>query len=338
MKKPSARIAVLTVACLLIACSKNEDKPVNSAANGGVPDSIQFTKPAIGPVLSSAQIDELKREFTVKSKMKLPPDSLIFPTKDMSKAEQMLLEEKLKREDPNSYDLLLQIRANCKKGRANMKYAATIPLDEVNSEADLAPGDKVDGSASAALVGSNCPLDYGGGIGMNAEVTGKDESSVSGNGGYNVKFNGVMKDGKYANLLGARGLLLDAGISAMAVRRDVVANKNDRILADFKMTGTFLSIKNSIPFSADVKALISNTLKDDKVSNASLEIIADLKIQMPNFSANLVIHQKQKDNVVTEAEYFLNGHEKTKEELSQIFGEDVPGSQLSKNATIGLLK
>jgi hypothetical protein len=219
----------------------------------------------------------------------------------MSKAEQMLLEEKLKREDPNSYDLLLQIRANCKKGRANMKYAATIPLDEVNSEADLAPGDKVDGSASAALVGSNCPLDYGGGIGMNAEVTGKDESSVSGNGGYNVKFNGVMKDGKYANLLGARGLLLDAGISAMAVRRDVVANKNDRILADFKMTGTFLSIKNSIPFSADVKALISNTLKDDKVSNASLEIIADLKIQMPNFSANLVIHQKQKDNVVTEA-------------------------------------
>lgn len=338
MFKSKYSMTALLALGLLGACTHKNNDQAPIVNPNIVPQSISFSKPLVGPELTKEQVDQVKKEFKVKSTMILPPGELVFPDKSMSAGELKKREDELRQKDANSFALLMDMRSGCRKGHPTMKFDATFPTDEVTDESQLLVGDKVEGSGSAGLVGSNCPVDYSGGMGIAAEVTDKNEQQkeVTARAGESFKLTAVMKNSEYAKLLGMRGMIVDASISGLAIRRDVVANKYDRALFTFNMSGSYLSLNSDIPYSVEVKALVEGNVKPP--TNTKLELVADMKLQFPGFFVDLVVHQVSQDQLIVSQEYYLNGHPKTEAELRDLFGQNIPVENLHKNQLIQALK
>jgi hypothetical protein len=336
--KSKYQVVAFLALSLLAACSSQKSEQSAPPSGEFVPKNIQFTKPPVGPELSKEQAALVKKEFTVNSTMVLPPGELIFPDKNSSAADLAKKEAELKQKDPNSFALLTDIRSSCKKGHPTVKFDTTFPTDEVKDENDLWVNDKVEGSGTAALVGSACPVEYSGGIGFSGVVTDKNDvqKEISGKAGYNFKMNAVMKNSQYAKLLGARGMILESSIDGLAVRRDVVVSKFDRALITYNIHGSYLSLKSEIPFSIEVKALAEGNSKSPV--NSKVDMVAAAKIQMPGFSVDIVFHQISQDDTILSKEIYLNGHSITEAQLNELFGANNPIAMTQKNEIIKTLK
>lgn len=325
------KIGLFPALLFVVACTNNNSSTPTDDGGVVVPNNLSFSKPAIGPKLTKAQAQEIKNTFTAKKPMMmLPPGELIFPSKDMPPYEKAQKEQQLAMQDPNAYKLLLDIRKSCSKGHPSLNFDATFPADEVTAENPfdvLQKGDKVSYNASAGLAGSNCPVDLMGSFGMNAEVKSVDAQArtASASAGTGTKLTAVMKNPTYARLLGTRGIIVDAGISGLAVHREVVKGANDKALVSFKLAGTYLSLAADIPYSTTYTVL-ANKMGE---TESTMEVVSTTELTYPNFKASLVVHfvtsfDKQ-DKPQIEA--YLNGRPVSEADLKDLFGENLPGSQ-----------
>lgn len=324
MKKPSLYIGTLVAVVCFMGCQpKKEDRAKLQTAEA-IPKTLGFTKPAKGAELTKAQVEEIKKEFSVTSTMILPPNELLFPDKKLSQAEIEQKENELKAKDINSYELLKEIKSNCKKAGPNIKIDASFQTDKQIELDKLVAGDKLEATASMGITGDNCAVDYANGIGVAGQVVEKNEQSkdLSAKASYSVKINALMKNEKYAKLLGSRGMMVDSSISGLAARKVVSSSDSINAILTFKMNGSYYSLKSDIPYSAEVKLLIENSTSKD--ANNSIEAVANIDLTMKDFKANLVIHQNTKNDILISREVYLNGHLKTEAELNALFGGNMP--------------
>lgn len=320
----------------LAACTKSSD---NSAPQSPlVPTSLQFQKPSPGAELTQAQVAEMKATLKSNSMMILPPGDLVFPNKNMSEKERIAQENALRLQDPNSYDLMLEARQNCGIVHPNLKIDATFPTEgssEQNPFDILQKGDHATFSAASGITNKrgNCPVDIGVSYGAGAEVNeiNSEERSgtVSANLGSKLKF--VMKNPKYAQLLGARGIIVDGGVSGVAAQREVNGKSQSGLLT-YSLSGSYLSLKADIPYNADVKILARG---NDKAESSG-EMTYTVTMKYPTFSATLIGHIVS-NGTNTKQETYLNGRPVSEEDLKKIFGEEVPGQRTNSAMKKALL-
>ncbi len=324
MKKYDLYVGVILVATILSACEPPKKDKISIEGANVIPQSLKFEAPPAGAELTQDQISEIKKEFSVKSTMILPPGALFFPDKKLTQNEINRMENELKAKDLNSYELLLETKNNCKQSQNQIKYEATFPTDKPIDINQLTISDKIEASVSAAIAGDNCPIAYTGGLSLSGNVTDKNDQTkeLAVKAGYNIKVSAVMKNPKYAELLGLRGMVVDASISGLAAKKELVSGNLVRLLISFKLSGSYLSLKSDIPYSAEVKVLgESNSL--DTTQN-SFEIVANLDLKMKGFDTNLIFHQVMKNNIVISKVVYVNGHVKTDEQLKALFGKNIP--------------
>jgi len=327
MKKQS--LLILPLILSMAACSKSSSDP---APQNIIPNSLAFTKPAAGPELTGTQVDEMKATLKTKSMMTLPPGELVFPDENMSPEERQAKEQQLKYMDPNAYALMMEARGNCGKGHPNLKFDATFPMDQVteqNAFDILQAGDHVTYSGSAAMTNRGaCPVDAGASFGMNGEVKDvkSDERSASAGAGVGGKLKFVMKNAKYANLLGTRGIIVDTNISGLAMHREVGGLKESGLMT-YTLSGSYLSLKADIPYSIDYKILVHK--EGETITSSEMTFTAALKY--PTFTATLIGYAKGAGDKMQTQEFYLNGRQVTPEELRKIFGDNLPG-EASQNS------
>jgi len=309
----------------LAACS---NKSSNDAGQGPlVPPNLGFTKPAAGPSLTPAQVAEMKATLKSKSTMALPPGELVFPGDNTNPADIQRQEEQLRMTDPNSYALMQDMRKNCDKGHQNVKFDATFPTENITGENVfdvLQKGDQVSASSNIALTNiADCPVDLGLSGGAGAEVKDINARERSGSVGGNTsgKFQFVMKNPKYAQLLGARGILIDSNISGVVVHREVNGPSSEGMIS-YKVSGSYLSLKADIPYNIEIKALG----RENSEKGASSETTFTATFKYPTFIATLVGHTVFTEDGKLSKEFYLNGNPVTEEELAKIFGDQMPGA------------
>lgn len=334
-----------TALTLGIGC-QNNDPSTKSESRVKIPTTLDFQKPAPGKALTKAQAMEIKNAFNVKSMMILPPGELIFPNNNMSKEERLAKEEELRAKDQNAYNLLKEMQGNCKKGHPTVKFEATFPTDSLNADNYLdilQAGDRVITSANASMVGSDCPVELSGNSGMSAEVkdVNQRENEVAASTGMGSKITAVMRNPKYAQLLGMRGVVMDAGISGVAIRRETEIAKDSKavsnnILLSYKLSGSYLSLDKEIPYNANVRALLRNS---GNQGAGQLEVEIKTELTFPKFKASLVAHGLT-SATGGEAIYdiYLNGVKMTEQEIADLFGTNAPGtSQESQKLLMQML-
>lgn len=320
---------------LLAACTKSSD---NSAPQTPlVPTSLQFQKPAVGPELTQAQVAEMKATFKVKSTMILPPGELVFPDKNMPANERIRKEQELQRQDPNSYALMLEARQNCGIVHPNLKIDATFPTETVTAENAfdiLQKGDHMSFSAAAGLANKgNCPAEAGISYGVNAEVNDINSQERAGTASASIgnKLKFVMKNPRYAQLLGARGVIVDSAVSGVAAQREVNGKDMSGLLS-YTLSGSYLSLNANIPYNIDVKVLARSKANGE----SSGEVTFTTTLKYPTFSVNLVGHVVGTGQN-SKTEVYLNGRPVSEQDLKQIFGEQLPGEQTQKTLKQALL-
>jgi len=319
-------LTALPLCFALVACTNNSSSTPKSNAVI-VPNNLEFTKPAVGPRITKAQASEIKSTFVTKPMMILPPGELVFPDKDMPAYEKEAKERELARQDPNSYQLLKELRAGCAKGHPTMSFNATFPTDSVTAENAfdvLQIGDMYSFNASAGLTGANCPVSLSGSTALGADVISidRDDRSGSATASTGFKLNAVMKNPKYAGLLGTRGVIVDTNLSGLAIRREVAKGFRDSALVTFNLAGTYLSLAADIPYSTEVRVLI----KSNGEKQSTSEIVTKTQLTFPNFSASLEAHINTENETIVNEEYYLNGHSMTKQDLQELFGDNTPNS------------
>ncbi|RYZ84169.1 MAG: hypothetical protein EOP06_18580, partial [Proteobacteria bacterium] len=108
-------------------------------------------------------------------------------------------------------------------------------------------------------------MDLVGSAAMGGEIKSVDsaERSASASASTGMKLTAVMKNPRYAKLLGTRGVIVDTSLSGLAIRREVQIGYKDSALVTFNLAGTYLSLTSDVPYSTEVKALVNANGKED---------------------------------------------------------------------------
>lgn len=317
---------VVCLPLIISACTDNTAKKP-SPMELKVPDSVQFVKPEPGQKLTKDQVEQIKKMLGKKAVMELPPGELIFPHNDTPKSEIAKQEEKLRRTDVNSYNLLKEIQGTCGKGRPTGHVEATVPLDGGPVD-NMQAGDNAGMSGSAGLLGTNCvmPLDVGAGASMKVEEIDKvnREGMLSAN--LNEKVNILMKNPKYAQLLNSRGVMLNLNVSGLAVMREDELDKtrvaSSKVHMKFKIAGSYLTLDNEIPLNVEVEGISKET-----ATQSTFESLFSADLKFPGFNVNIVRHETglwDKNppwNGERTLKIYVNGFEVTEDEFREIFGQ-----------------
>jgi len=301
----------------LAACSNSSNKSTKS--DSAVPATLSFNKPAAGQALTQDQATEIKSTFAGKATMTLPPGELIFPDSSMSPEQKAREEQQLAQQDPNAYNMLLDIRKGCAKSHPSFQMDATFPTDSINNDNAfdvLQKGDKIGYSYTAGLSGGACPADVSVSAGLNAEVKDIDSQKRTGSADANSanKLSAVIKNPKYAQLLNTRGIIVNSNLSGLAIVQDGKPGSSS-LLATFKVAGTYLSLTSDIPYSTQYQVLTHS-----KGEDSTVEMVSTTELKMPKFTASLVIHVTSKNEEEGTTEMYLNGQSVTSDQLNKIFG------------------
>ncbi len=321
-----ALINFVGASLMLSACAKKDDGA--PAAAPGVPKTLAFSKPTPGEKLTRDQAQQIRIAFSNKPSMILPPGELIFVPKEMTPAMQARQEAELRSKDSNSYDLLKQIQANCVKSRPTVHAETTLPADGQDAKNSFKAGDYMSVNLTGGLSGTACAVDALGAIGYSARVddrnTGDDTAKASG--AFTSDIKAVMKDQRFAKLLGSRGLLVQNNLSGLVVMRQVSADKPvANMLIQTNLTGSYLSLEKDIPFSSTIQ-ILSN-------ENGGSESVMSFKINMTSFSFGLDIHTAQASvNAIPTQEMYLNGYPTTQAEINALFGSNSPAQVANTTA------
>lgn len=317
-------IAAVLASCFVMACSQNENKSP-SIENPGIANSLYFEKPAPGPGLTKEEAQKIKKAFFVIPQMILPPGELIFPAKDMDQQEVAQKESELYRQDKNAYSLLMDLRSNCRTPHPRIEFDATFPSESPISTDVLERGDRAIGKVSANLLGANCLVNLGGAYGGGAEVLEIDhsEKSLSAKANVSAKLNAVMKNPKYAKLLGTRGIIMQSDLSGLALVRELPSQTSTgKVQMNFNLHGSYLSLSEDIPYQIKFEVLTSG----NPDGSSTTEITTDSKVIVPD-QASVSIKAwvqnttSQDGTVNSKSEIYLNGKLVTYQELADLFGE-----------------
>ncbi len=315
---------------LAIACSKSDT--ASAPRVPAVPASLSFQKPAVGAELTKSQVAELKTIFSKKSVMVLPPGELVFPAKNTDPSELAWKESLLARQDPNSAQMLKDIRSGCSKIRPTGNVDATFPLDGANLE-NLKAGDKLDYSASAGLSGNACPSPFKASSGTGMRVEQIDNASQSGTatGEFNTNLQASIANPRYAQLLNSRGVIMESRVSTIASLADA---KSSGVFT-VSMSGTYLTLDASIPFSMEVQYLGRQTSTKD----AFAEVVMKTSVRFPQQPIEIVVHSVGTGSQSqSSSEIYINGHLTSQAQYEELFGKNNPAGNESSNSALQVLK
>ncbi len=333
------KLFIVAVAVAIAACSEN--KSGESRGTTQVPEALAFNKPVVGQKLTRAQVKEIAAAFSNKPKMMVPPGELIFKPKEMTLAEYKRRESQLLEMDSNSYSFLQAINGNCNKGRPTSSVEATYPTDGDVKVENLRTNDRLSMSSRVLISEkSACPVNVDGQATLGAKIEDIDHAAnratMSANMGMNINLRSL--DDRYSQLLDNRGLILQTTISGLAT----VADTKGRAMVSFALNGSFFSLTEEIPVSMTMQFL--NRLKkvvstkDHEYENDGIETIMSSLVKMKTFEAKIDIHQFVDANGRTVSEeVYVNGHQMTKQELENLFGNTNPMISAKDNTVIQVL-
>lgn len=306
------------LAVLTVACAKSEDS--KSPATPVVPTNVTFTKPFPGAKLSKAEVAQIKRYFAKKPMMALPPGDLVFASPKADPAELAWKEQMLKYEDPNSYEMLQDIRQGCAKARSTTDIVATFPTDGDVSYENMRAGDKASYSINLGLMNrSGCPGEMDGSFGTSAKVLEVDSSArtAKANAAVGMKVKGLIKNQKYAQLLNSRGLIVESNLAAIASSQDTLGNGH----LTMNLSGRYLTLQSEFPYTTKIEAVVRSAGE----GQANSEVVAQTRVQFPDFSVAIDWHISG-DGQEQVSEVYINGHLVTKEYYEELFGSQNPAN------------
>lgn len=322
-------IAVLALS--LAACSKSSNKNTDEKVTQmQVPDQMTFSPSQPTTELTKEQILELKNTFAQKATMELPPTNLLGtdPDNKLTQDELMYLRSEEKHLEmtasANTIEMYKSMRQNCHKQRFDGTTETSIPLERVTQVSDLKTGDKFLAQLSASYSGQGCDADLGGGLTYQAKVERLEtDALISAGASYNLKT--LLKNTKYAEFLKSRGLIMTAGISALAAKQNVnTKNLGDvKGMVTFDLNGSYFTATQEIPYTTKYTILAKAMTE----SAAQMQVIFKMDIRMPNYVVQIdaevigLSAANQKNQQPTSERYFVNGFQKTRQEIQELFGD-----------------
>lgn len=316
---------------LLASCSKEERKAIPAKDTKMVrPQQLNFSKPAAGAELTKAQVNELKAVFA-KPAMELPPSSMLLKDEDSKLDENELADLKFDESmlqytaSPETYALYQSMRKSCRKQHGTLNLEMTFPLEKIVNVTDLKTGDKMVTSAWGEYGGKNCDVEAAGNLKYGAKVDRLEtDGVVSGEASYSLK--ALMNNPKYASLLKSKGIVATSSISGVVAKQNV--NTKDPMDAEanlsFSIIGSYYTLSSEIPV-ASAYSIYAKPLND---ISAEIQMEIKMKIVMPKFTANVIaqiVTISYKDGVKPSENkterYYVNGIEKSKEEIQELFGD-----------------
>jgi hypothetical protein len=256
--------------------------------------------------------------------MILPPGELVFPSGSTSAQEMARKENALKNRDVNAYNLLMDLRQTCKRPHPTIKFGATFPTDSPVTFDSIEVGDQANFSAGASILGANCVTDLSGSYGGEVKINQVDHSSksIAGEAGTTAALRAVMKDARYAKLLGARGIVVNSDVKGLVMARQLgETSGTGKGLITFNLNGSFLSLDADIPYSMTFKALI----KGNEDKSSTTELLVTASIQVPGVNADVVFHSLTSSSVngpsTSTGEIYVNGKQLTERELKDLLGD-----------------
>lgn len=320
--------SALILALSLGACSEKSDEKKSAPMDPDVliPNQLEYTKPNPGVRLTKEQATEMKKLFTNRSTLNLPPGALVFPRKDMSAAERVQKQAQLAKEDPASFQLLMDLKANCDIKSHEPQVRTNLPTDNsIKSFDQLKVGDYVELSNSDSLKGSNCPADYSsdgfGRLMVDFNESTQEKANLALSAKLNQKIDLRILKEEYAQKLKSRGLIVDGEISGLSVVKTGPEGGKWKVLAKFNMGGAYYTLENSLPYKTENEFLLITSSDKQASQLETLELITRTEIVFPNFKAALENHYQIAGNKVVVSETYVNGHLMSEVELQELFGD-----------------
>jgi len=332
---------LLGVALMTAACSENKS---NSNPVPAVPERLEFSKPQQGNKLTKAQIEEIKSTFSNKQTMVLPPGDLVYIPKGMTVKERQKKEAELALQDSNSYQLLKLIQSNCNKGRPTTTFEASFPSNGNTNMNNLRSNDRMSYSSSASLTEkSSCPVDLNTAADTRLKLDDINQSAKTATLSLGLQFNGkgLMLNPTYAQLLGARGLLMQTSLSGLASRLDTTG----KALLNFSLSGSYYGLSTEIPYTMTYQILSRaknvTEVKNPETEEVSLEstpegseAVISTELKMSNFTARIDVHQLINSESKSTSEIYVNGNLMSQKEFDDLFGNKNPSGSITNNELV----
>ena len=324
-KKAIMSTLIMGPVLTIMACSR-PGVGSNTDPNA-LPDTLKWKNPAAGAALTKDQAQSIKDTFKSRQMMILPPGELVFPNKNEDQSSLLQQEQQLKVTDPNSYLMLKDIQQNCGQDRPTGNFDATVPLEGIKGVEDLRTGDRADYGLSAGLNGGQCPVGFAGSTASGLKVEDANpaipQARISGSSSLNTTLK--IANSNYAQLLGARGIIINSTLTGLAVTK----NNSGKGLLKYNLSGTMMTSTVDVPYKMTAQ-LISK--RADGAAIASGEFVGSLTLNMPTFTATLDIHVTQDDTGKQKEDLFINGSLMTEQQISDLFGENTPAKFMFNNS------
>lgn len=318
---------LFTALAFLTSCSSESNtKPSNGLQR---PQKLTFSKPAEGIPLTQQQVKEIKNVFSQKPDIEIAPSELLFTDHESKLNTEQARELRWKEHsfqytaNAESYALYKAMRSTCRKQKATLNFDATIPLEKVTSVSDLKTGDHVTTSAVGDYGGPGCDVEASGKVTYGAKVNHLEtDGLVSGEASYSLK--ALMKNPRYAALLKSRGIIASSSVSGVVAKQSVHTEDptDSELNLKFNINGSYFTVSSEIPVSSTYALYAQPTSSTSSLNQ--IEIRAQVK--MPSFTADVVAHFEgvsygngRPYKTITET-YYVNGHQKTRLEIQELFG------------------
>lgn len=331
------KFLLLAIAAIAFSsCQKNSDDKKQDFEQK-IPETLTFSVPVQGEKVREEDINSMRTYFK-KPQMAAIPGELINPSENISAEELAYKEEQLKKEDINAYHLLLDIRSGCQETPPKQENGGTGYFNNTAKANMPAEGDSWYSLFQYQMTGSSCPMNIDAGGRADAILEkvdivkeqvsspyGSYEKIKSATVGQNMSASGkvqfLMKNEKYAQLLGMRGVVVDSNMSGLSISKSKVGSSTSKSHVKFSVAGSYIALAGELPYKTEVEVLIQTA--DGKTS--STEMIASATFPVKNKTATLMVYSVIKDNVTIKKAAYLNGYPMTEAELEKVFGNQAPG-------------
>jgi hypothetical protein len=235
---------------------------------------------------------------------------------------------------PETYALYKEMRAHCRKQRGNLNLDMSFPMEKVTQASELKTGDHMLSRAWASYNGAKCAVDTEGKITYSAKVDRMETDGViSAEASYSLK--ALMKNPKYAKLLKSRGIIATSSVNSVVAKQNV--NTEDNTGAEgnitFGINGSYFTLTAEIP----VNSTYSIYAKAIDNESAEVQMLGRISVKMPTFNAiveaqitSIAYQEEGKEAEIQSEKYFVNGHEKTKAEIEEMFNDKMISGQANE--------
>lgn len=332
-------LVTIGAALALSACNNKSDEGTPAPFHARVPETLSFSEPIPEAMPNDAQINEIKATFANKSKMVLPPGSLIFPEMDnaevkMTSFEKQKEEAKLLKEDPNSYKMLKEIQSSCSASKPVM--SSTFPTQGTSEMPKVGSVYSLDAKADLGASSSNCPMTGSADLNLKMVIESKEERKVEKSnmtkldlgftGGAGSKIKLAIQKPEYQKLLNARGMIVDTNLSGLSA---TVEDKTKTYMTA-NVAGSYMTLDKQIDYSTSVEV---QTKYHDK-GNIRSQSIFRAEMKFPTFKVSVVTHNISVDGKVVTNDTYLNGNKLSKSQNSKIFNQEVPGIGVIEHSAV----